>query len=211
MMMQDKSMSIDDRVAQVVSVIFHPLLIPVYGLMIIFTAPALYGYLPMQVKKILLFIVVVDNVILPLMLIIYFRLRNMISNWTIDDRKERIIPLITTSFFWLFSVYLIYRFHIPFFIKSFIICSAGLAVIITIINFWYKISIHSAGAGVMTSLVLILSVKMQLPLTVLLIVIILTSGLVMSSRLWLKAHTDGEVWTGFLLGFAGSCLCLGFL
>jgi len=210
-MISEKTISPDDRLAQIVSVIFHPLLMPVYGLLIIFTAPVLYGYLPFQVKRMLLFIVAINNVFLPLMLISYFRFRRLISSWTMNDRKERIIPLIITSFFYLFSVYLIYRFHIPFFIKSFIICSAVLAVAVTIVNFWFKISLHSIGAGVLTALVMILSIKMQAPVTLLMIIVILASGLVMSSRLWLKSHTPGEVWSGFLLGMLGSCLCLGLL
>lgn len=211
MMIPDKTISPDDRLAQIVSVIFHPLLMPVYGLMIIFTAPVLYGYLPVQVKKILILIVTINNVFLPLMLITWFRYRKLISSWTVNDRKERIIPLIITSFFYIFSVYLIYRFHIPFFIKSFIICSAVLAVAITVVNFWYKISIHSTGAGALSALVMILSIKMQAPITLLMIIVTLASGLVMSSRLWLKSHTPGEVWSGFLLGIAASGLCLGLL
>jgi len=210
-MLQLNSMSIDDRLAQIVSVLFHPLLMPVYGLLIIFTPTALYGYLPLQVKKVLTFIIIVNNLILPLMLITYFRIRNLISAWTIEKRSERIFPLITISFFYLFTVYLIYRFHIPSFIKSFIICSAVMAVAVTIINFWFRISVHATGTGAMTALVMMLSIKMQVPLTCLLIIAVLVSGLVMSSRLWLKAHTPAEVWTGFLLGSMGSLLCLGLL
>lgn len=210
-MTSGKAISIDDRLAQTVSAVFHPLLMPFYGLMIIFTAPCLYGFLPSQVKKILFFIVLVDNIIMPLMLISYFRMRNVISSWALENRKERIMPLITTSFFYLFTVYLTYRFHVPFFIKSFIICSALLAVAVTIINFWFKISVHSTGAGALTALVMVLSIRMQAPLIWLLIIVILVSGLVMSSRLWLKSHTSHEVWSGFLLGLLGSVACLWLL
>jgi len=209
-MTTEKSISIDDRLAKIVSAIFHPLLMPLYGLLIIFTAPALYGYLPVQMKKIVFFIILIEDVLLPVMLISYFRFRNIITTWTMESRKERILPLITTSFFYIFSVYPTLRFHIPFFIKLFIICSAFLAVAVTIVNFWYKISIHATGAGALTALVMILSLRMHAPLTGLMIIVILISGLVMSSRLWLGSHTAGEVWSGFLLGTFGSCLCLCF-
>lgn len=211
MMLSEKSVSIDDRLAQLVSVLFHPLLMPVYGLLIIFTCPALYGYLPFQVKKIILFIVIINNVLIPLMMITYFRFRNLISTWTIGNRKERILPLVTTTMFYAFTVYLIYRFHIPLFIKSFIICSAALVLAVTIITFWFRISLHATACGAITALVMILSFRMQISLTWMLIVVILVSGLVMSSRLWLKAHTPSEIWAGFLLGSAGSLLYLGFV
>ena len=142
-----KTLSIDDRLAQIISGVFHPLLMPFYGLLIIFNAPALYGYLPLQVKRIMFFIILVENILIPVMLITYLKFRNIITTWTMDSRKERIMPLIMTSFFYVFTVYLTYRFHIPFFIKSFIICLAVLAVAVTIISFWYKISIHATAAG----------------------------------------------------------------
>lgn len=211
MMLSEKSISFDDRLAQLVSVLFHPLLMPVYGLLIIFTCPALYGYLPFQVKKIMLFIVIINNVLIPLMMITYFRFRNLISTWTIDDRRERILPLVITTFFYSFTVYLIYRFHIPLFIKSFIICATALVLAVTIINFWFRISLHATGCGAITALVMVLSVRMQIPLTWLLIIVILVSGLVMSLRLWLKAHTPPEIWTGFFLGSVGSLLYLGLV
>jgi membrane-associated phospholipid phosphatase len=207
-MTPQKTISLDDRLAQIVSAIFHPLLIPIYGLLIIFIAPALFGYLPFSEKKMLFFIIVVNNVLIPFMLITYFRFRNIISSWTIEDRRERIIPLITTSFFYSITVYLIYRIHIPLFLKSFILCSTLLAIAVTIINFWWKISIHATGAGALTALVLILSLRMHTPLTWLMIIVILSGGLVMSSRLWLNSHTPAEVWTGFLLGFFGSGIFL---
>lgn len=210
-MLSEKSVSIDDRLAQLVSVLFHPLLIPVYGLMIIFTCPALYGYLPFQVKKIILFIVIINNVLIPLMMISYFRFRNLISSWTIEDRRERIFPLVTTTMFYAFTVYLIYRLHIPLFIKSYIICSAVLVLAVTIINFWFRISLHATGCGAVTALVMVLSVRMQIPLTWLLVIVILVSGLVMSSRLWLRAHMSTEIWAGFFLGSVGSLLYLGLV
>ena len=205
-----KTISIDDRLAQIISGVFHPLLMPFYGLLIIFNAPALYGYLPLQVKRIMVFIILVENILIPVMLITYLKFRNIITTWTMDSRKERIMPLIMTSFFYVFTVYLTYRFHIPFFIKSFIICLAVLAVALTIISFWYKISIHATASGALTALVLVLSLRMQAPLAWLMIIVILASGLVMSSRLWLGSHTAGEVWSGFLLGIFGSGLCLWF-
>jgi len=105
-MIPERTISIDDRLAQIVSAVFHPLLMPFYGLLIIFTAPCLYGYLPSPVKKAMYFIVLVDNMLLPVMLITYFRYRSIISSWSVDNRKERIIPLIVTSFFYSFTVYL---------------------------------------------------------------------------------------------------------
>ena len=200
-----------DIAAKIFSLLFHPLLITVYGILIIFSSPALIGYIPITVKKILLIIILINNLLLPLSLIPYFKFRNIISSWFIEKRQERVLPLITTSFFYSVTVYITFRFHIPLLIKSFLITAAFLAIAVTVINFWWKISIHSTGAGAITALIIIMSIKMQIPLVWLLVAVIFTDGSLMSARLWLNAHTPGEVWTGFLLGILSTSLLLYFL
>lgn len=207
-MITDTKNSSGNIIPKVISAVFHPLLMPVYGLLIIFSAPTLFGYLPFQVKRILFLIVLINNVILPLSLMPWFRYRNIITSWVITERKERILPMITTSFFYSVTVYIVIRFHIPLFIKLFIVTAAILSIAITIINFWHKISVHSAGTGALLALVIILSVKMQTPLTLFLAAAILSAGLVMTSRLWLDSHKPGEVWSGLILGILVSGLIL---
>ncbi len=194
--------------AKIVSAIFHPLLIPLYGIVIIFSAPTLFGYLPFPVKRIIFLVIFTNNVIVPLSLLPYFKYRGLISSWVINERKERIVPLLTSSFFYSVTAYIILRFHVPLFIKSYVIAVALLAITVTLIHFWWKISIHSMGAGALIFLIVVLSIKMQTPLTILLIASIFTGGLVMSSRLWLDTHKPGEIWAGFLLGSAGTLLIL---
>jgi hypothetical protein len=56
----DKPKDILYSLAKIIAIIFHPLLMPVYGMAIIFIAPTLLGYLPFNVKKLLIFIMLVD-------------------------------------------------------------------------------------------------------------------------------------------------------
>jgi len=209
-MTTERKQQTGNNLAKIISAVFHPLLMPVYGMLIVFSAPTILGYLPVNVKKILLLIIVINDVLVPLFLMPYFRLRNIISSWTIEDRRERTIPLIATSFFYSVTVYITLKFHIPLFIKSFILASALLVIAVTLINFWWKISIHSVGAGALLALIAILSIKMQTPLPWLLIAAIISAGMVMSSRLWLESHKPGEVWSGFFLGVCGVSLVLLF-
>src|SRR5450759_3034703 len=81
-----------DKVAKIIAIIFNPLLMPVYGMAVIFSAPTLFGYLPFNIKKLLLLIMLVNNILLPLSLLPFFIHRNIISSWTISERKERNIP-----------------------------------------------------------------------------------------------------------------------
>lgn len=199
-----------DTLAKIIAVIFHPLLMPVYGMAIIFSAPTLFGYLPFTVKKLLFLIMLVNNVLLPLSLLPFFFHRNIISSWSISERKERYIPLIITTILYCATSYIIFRFPIPVFLKSFIFATAFLSLIVTVINLWWKISLHSVGAGALIALVLILSLKMFTPLMWYLISAILAGGLVLSSRLKLNFHNPQQVWIGIFTGFLGLILFMMF-
>jgi hypothetical protein len=200
-MTTDETKNFPETVAKIISVIFHPLFMPLYGMAIIFSAPTLLVYLPVDVKKLLLLIVLINNVLLPFSLLPFFRYRNIISSWYIEERRERIIPLLITTILYLVTSIILYRLPIPLFLKSFIFAAFILSLAITCINFWWKISIHSAGSGALIALVLILSLRMFSPLLWYLISAILAAGLVLSSRLKLNSHNPQQVWLGLLSGF----------
>jgi len=202
----EKSGNLTDTFARIISVVFHPLFMPIYGLLIIFSAPTLFGYLPFQVKKLLLLIVVINNVMLPFSLMPFFIHRNIISTWTIENRRERVIPLILTTILYSVTSFIIFRLPIPLFLKTFIFSTFFLSIIVTVINFWWKISLHSVASGAIIALVLILSFKMFTPLTGYLIISVISGGLVLSSRLRLNYHNPLQVWIGFLAGFVGLSL-----
>jgi len=199
-----------DLIAKIISLIFHPLFIPLYGLIIVFSAPTLLGYLPLSLKKMLFFIVLINNVLLPLSLLPYLKYRNYISSWEIENRRERMLPLFLTTLLYAATSYIMIRFPVPGFLKTFILGAFFLSLLVTIINFWWKISLHSLGAGAVTALILILSLKMSTPLLWYLIMAIIVSGLVLSARLKLNSHTPSEVWTGYFTGLTGLGLFLWF-
>lgn len=210
-MTTDKPTDLLGEPAKIISIIFHPLLMPVYGMAIIFSAPTLFGYLPFNIKKLLFLIILVNNVLLPLSLMPFFIQRKIISSWALSDRKERNIPLIITTLLYVTTSYIIFRFPIPLFLKSFIFATAFLSILVTLINFWWKISLHSVGAGALIGLVFLLSIKMLTPLEWYLISAVLIAGLVLSSRLRLNHHSPMQVWIGLLTGFSGLILFMMLL
>ncbi len=197
------SSSFPDKLAGVVSVILHPFLVPVYGLTIIFLAPTIYNYLPYELKKLVILIVLVNNILLPISLMPVFVHRKIISSWFMHERKDRVIPLIISTILYSVTTYLIFRFPVPNFLKSFFIALSFLSLMATVINLWWKISLHSIGAGMLIAIVLVLSVKMDTSLLWILIPVILAVGLLLSSRLQLKHSSSGQVWLGFSAGLVG--------
>lgn len=203
-MSADEQNDFSEALAKSASILFHPLLMPVYGLLIIFSVPVL-GYLPFEVKKLIILIVLINNVLLPLSLLPFLKYRNLISSWSPTDRAERMIPLFFATLLYATTSYIIFKFPIPAFLKSYIFALAFLSIVLSFIYFFRAISIHSAAAGALTALVLILSFKLYSPMTGHLILVLLISGLSLSSRLKLGYRNPGQVWSGFLTGF----ICFG--
>ncbi len=200
-MNQVKNKSCLTTLANFISVVFHPLIMPIYGLGIIFTAPTLLGYMSVEVKKILFLIIFINNVVIPLVLLPFFRTRNLISTYSIEDRNERSVPLIIMSVLYSLTSFVIFKYQIPVFVKSFIFASTFLVILVTLINYWYKISIHSVAAGALNAVVVLLSLKMSTSLVWYLVSTVLIAGLILSSRLKLNSHNPGQVWSGFFMGF----------
>jgi len=194
---------IQAKAAKVISLVFHPVFMPLYGLLIIFSAPTLFGYLPFNVKRILFLIVLVNNVLLPLSLLPYLRYRNYITSWLMESRKERMLPLFIVTILYAATSYIIIRYPVPVFIKTFIAGIFIISLALTAINLWWKISVHSTAVGSIAALVLVLSIKMNSTLLWPLLIVILGSGLTMSARLKLNVHSTAEVWIGYFFGYAG--------
>jgi hypothetical protein len=194
--------------AKIVSVVFHPLMIPLYGILIIFSAPTLFDFIPFEIKRALVLIVLINNILLPLSLMVYLYYRKMITSVVIDNRNERMLPLALTTFFYFITVYIFIKFRIPVFIKTFMLTAAIISLAVMIINYWFMISIHAAGAGALLAMMLMLSFTMHTPLTWFLVPVVLISGAILSSRLLLNSHSPREAWFGFLLGFGVTALLL---
>jgi len=66
-----------NRIAKIIAIAFHPLLMPLYGMFIIFVSPTLLGYLPFNIMKLLFLIILVNNVLLPVSLLPFSLLASM--------------------------------------------------------------------------------------------------------------------------------------
>lgn len=195
---------------KIISVLFHPVFMPVYGLALILSANTPFGYLPYQVKRLLFLIIVVNNVFLPISLLPILRHMNFISSWSMNEKEERMVPLIVVTILYAVTSFIIFRFPVPGFLKVFFISVFLVSLILTMINFRWKISLHSTGMGAMIALIMFLSFRMYSPLFWYLVFAVFAGGLVLSSRLRLMIHSPRQVWYGCSLGFVSTTFFLIF-
>jgi hypothetical protein len=139
--------------------------------------------------------------VLPALNVLVFRQVGLIASWKMGTKQERILPFIFNSIvYMLIAMLLIYRVHLSTNFAKLMLIIAVLAATGTLCTLFLKVSIHSLGWAGLVGIVLPLNsaIHGSLVPTAVLIVI---SGLVMSARLKLNAHTPREVMIGGLAGF----------
>jgi hypothetical protein len=195
--------------ARTVSVLFHPLLMATYLFALLsWTLPS--ALLPLQPASHLTFIALIFIVtfLLPVSNIGIFKMFGTIRSFSMEERRERIIPFLFISAIYLAVTYLLYSKTglrpSDNFLKLMIIVDL-LVIISTIATFFFKVSVHSIAiwglAGITLLLTKIAEVNTLFYVTIALIVL---AGIVMSSRLYLQAHNSREVMWGAVLGLATS-------
>ncbi len=190
-----------DLLARFISLIFHPVFMPVYGLLVIFYSPTLMVHLPSAMKRIMFLLVAINMTVVPLAMIPLLKYRNIIRSYNMDTRAERIIPLALGSMMYLLSTIIFYSYQIPVLIKSFMLAVSVTSALILINTFFWKISVHAAGMGALLATAIALSLRMRTDILIILLPLLILSGLVMSVRLYMNSHSPAQVYTGFLLAF----------
>jgi len=191
-----------EKLAKIISHIFHPLLIPTVGFLVLFFSGTYLSYLPFNIKAWITSIVFVCTFFIPLMFILFLQYQEIISNIQMKERKDRFVPIIFTFFLFVFCFYMIRRIDIPSMFYSFLLGGLISLLITFFITLWFKISIHMVGLGGLVALIIFISFYLKVNLTFYLIMVILITGITATARLHLKAHTPVEVYSGFVMGFA---------
>ena len=200
------------RLAYIISIIFHPLLLPSIVLaLLLYLSPSLVTVSSKGVRLFLIQVAFSFTFLLPIIFILVIKVLRVIDSLQLPDRKQRRLPFVVISTMYVMTAYLYHypavRIHIDDkFLHTFLGICASL-VVLTIITFFYKISAHTlAISGIFGGM---LAMAWRYNEAILAIPLALTAvswGLVMTARLSLKAHNYQEVlWAcavGFPLNFA---------
>ncbi|MFP4621001.1 MAG: hypothetical protein ACLFM7_06785 [Bacteroidales bacterium] len=186
--------------AKIISIVFNPLLMPTYGILILLNSDTYFSMLPFQAKKVIFVIVFITTCLLPLAFLPLFLYQNFLKTFEMRFRKERIIPLATIGILYLMGYLIMQQMDFPSTIANVMLAGAILILIVLFITFRWKISAHMAGIGALTGAILIFSYNLETNLLVFLLASILSAGLLGTSRLILKHHTPYQIYAGFGLG-----------
>ena len=191
-------------IANLVSLVMQPLLVPTMAFTIIlFGFPTLFAGFSASVKANLLLFICLITLIIPVLTILVLHRFGMISTLMMKKRQERFVPMIIVAFIYMSLAFLlVVKLPINPLLTSVMVSIAFVTIATTFVTFFWQISAHSASMGGLMSLIFLLNVHLdnELMFAVMLLSLIVV-GIVMSARLYLNAHTLGQVIAGFALGF----------
>lgn len=194
--------------AQFFSYVFHPLFVPLYVTwFLLYVHPQYFAGYDASGKNWLIARVVYTMVFLPLMTVFLLRRLGFIRSFFLHSSRDRIIPYIACGIFF-FWIYLVFRNQpaVPLILTAFCF-GVFLAVSAALIcNIYFKISMHAIGMGGALGLMFILLSQGRVFMGLPLVITLLLTGCVCTSRLLVSDHRPLEIYSGIFLGLTSQVI-----
>lgn len=202
----------ENKAAKTVSVLFHPLLIPTYLFLILFYSDSYFALVfTTKGKWMLLAFISLITLLLPGSIMLFLYQKKIIPNLEMRSAGERNMPYVIVGTFYYLNYYFTKNINLPTVISSMLLGGTLAVLLLTIINFYWKISAHLLGMGSLFGALCGLSNIAGIDFSLYILISLLVSGIVGWARLELEAHTPSQVYAGFALGTAVMWLSIVFL
>jgi membrane-associated phospholipid phosphatase len=188
------------KLAKIVSVVFHPVILPTLGFILLFTSGFYNSMLTNDAKQFILLVIFFSTATIPMLSVSLLAL-NSKFDFLMPNNRDRIIPLLFTSVSYYIGFMLLGRIHFLPVFKLFMIASVLLIIALLLISFKWNISVHMAALGAVTATFFALSFRGGVNPMTAIVVVVIGSGLVGTSRLVLNKNNLLQVAAGYILGF----------
>jgi membrane-associated phospholipid phosphatase len=200
------------KVAQVISWVFVPILMPVYAIVIIFTLSTLNSVAALN-KWAVGGVVFGINVIFPMLMIYLMKYLGLVHDVGLNRRHERLYPYLITIMAMVGTAFYLHMRYAPAWVSMLYIGAGVTAMINLIVNRWWKISAHAAGAAGVVAIFVALQAggHTVYDMTPWIVGSALIAGFMGSCRVYLYRHTPLQVIAGYTVGFLSVYLCTLFV
>ncbi|MGB5418299.1 hypothetical protein [Algibacter sp.] len=188
-----------DKLLKSISYIFHPLIMPILGVLFYFSKSP--RYIPIEIiqaKVISLFIL---TILLPVLLYFLLKTIGLVNSINLETTKERTYPLILNG---IVVLIVLQRILTPsqsaelYFFFVGILISNMACLLLAIMKF--KASIHMIAISGVTMFFIALSIHFSININGTLALMVIIMGAIATSRLHLKAHSYVELIIGLFIG-----------
>ena len=172
-----------------VSMLFHPLLLPLYVLFITFNTGTVFTYIPAYTQNMSYLLTLLGVTLIPLLCLPLLKWLGLIEGYRLVQKQDRVFPVLVT----IVGAFIVFYFsrNLPYsnIVRQFYLIMVIMLSGFMIVTIRWKISMHMTAIGALCGFVFILGMKYLGDVINLLPLLILVSGLVASARLYLKQHT----------------------
>lgn len=187
--------------AKVISYIFHPLFMPfLTALAVLFLNKFSFIGLDDPFKKQLLANIGLNTIFFPLICTLLLKALGFIESIQMHTSKDRIIPLIATMIFYFWCYQIMKNLQAPLSFRVLLLGYFWGVIVVFIANIFVKISMHTAAAGGLLGMILVVMMIGKINLIMPLLAVLLLGGIIGTARMVLKAHKPREVWLGYFAG-----------
>jgi MFS family permease len=215
--------------AQLLSGVLHPLLMPTMLHAVLFTCtPTVLGQVDEPTQWRLLLVIFILTFLVPLFFTFFLLQYGLAGSWSwprstpaeeipfpagadqtslfgrlqMQDRSRRFVPFLFTTFIYGADTFLFTRNLSALHLSVVILGAMSVCIgLVTVITLFWKISAHGVGIGGMIGFLFGIGYSFTaVELLYPVVITILVAGMLLSARLYLNSHTPAETGSGFLLG-----------
>lgn len=187
--------------SRIVSYIFHPIFMPtIMAIAVLFLDRSAFAGMEPGNKVRLVINIALNTAFFPLLSVLLLKALNFIESIQMHKAKDRIIPLIATMVFYFWAYLVMKGVAAPLSLRVLTLGSFWGIIVVFIANIFIKISMHTAAAGGVLGIVIVVMMISHINLFVPLLVALLAGGVIGTARMVLQAHRPSEVWLGYLAG-----------
>lgn len=192
--------------AKVISSIFHPIYYPLICLGVLFFCSFL-EFMGLPTMIFILSVTALFTIFIPKLLVYCYRKLFSIHPQKFLQRHERFVPYSLHLGCYFVLVHILHSINAHSLVMDVIIVSILIQISCTLLNCFWKVSMHAAGAGGAVGFLFIHGALLNFSPLMPILIAILICGLVGTARLILRRHTLAQVNVGTLIGV--SCGILG--
>lgn len=190
-----------NSLARVISFVLHPLWMPLFTLLILYSIDPFLGISSGQFRFLLVMLLIC--IIAPGVSILVMVKRKIVSDIEVSKKNERYLPFFLVLFYYILT-YVFLRWnhlHFPNAIYALLFSLIVSLVLAMLINLRTKISIHLMAMGGVAGALLAFNQLHLLGIGLMLALWLILSALLAWSRIYQGLHTTAQVYLGFLTGF----------
>ena len=200
------------RFAQFISVVGHPLFMPVYAMILIFEInPFIDLQVPKRIQAIILTILSVFTILLPLITAIFLQKLGVVKSIYMRTVEERKWPFLLSVLWYYLGFEVLTNLALPISLYLLMIGAISVVLIAHFITLRWKISVHMLGIGGVIGAMIGLSQRFKFDHFYLILILFFIAGLIGYARLKTNSHNYRQVYAGFILGIIVEWIAVSLL